>query len=155
MLCIFQGQSGKILGRLPYILPGKEIPNGFEKANICDNSVNIQLPRSGFDELEGTVLCFVVAPSEYSNHYGIDISLFNLDGLRKHSDNNGNYSGSEYGKLESHHLWLQYLSFNGLPGRSIDEKGFHQVGFTIVTPNVVETVGFCLVNKRDVEDSYQ
>ena len=157
MLCIFQVQSGKILGRLPYILPGKEIPNGFEKANIRDNSVTIQLPWSGFDELEGTVFCVVFAPSEHSNHScGFHIDLIELDGLQAHVNSSGLYFGSQYGKLESHHLWLLYLSFNDLPGRSIDEKGFHQVGFTIFTQNVeVETVGFRLVNKRDVEDFYQ
>nr|XP_023913180.1 TMV resistance protein N-like [Quercus suber] len=152
-----QGRSGKILGRLPYILPGKEIPNGFEKANIRDNSVNIQLPRSGFDELEGTVFCVVFAPSEHSDiAYGFRIDLIELDGLHAHVNSSGLYFWSQYGKVESHHLWLLYLGFNGLPGRSIDEEGFHQVGFTIFTQNVeVETVGFRLVDKRDVEDFYQ
>ena len=96
MLCIFQVLSGKLVGRLPYVLPGKEIPNGFEKANIRDSSVlaslsfhrldysvNIQLPRSGFDELQAILLCVVFVPCEHFNPYNnlIEIKLIKVDGI--------------------------------------------------------------------------
>ena len=88
--------SGKLVGRLPYVLPGKEIPNGFEKANIrdssvlaspsihrCDYSVNMQLPRSGFDELRAILLCVVFVPCEHFNPYNnlIEIKLIKVDGI--------------------------------------------------------------------------
>ena len=36
ILCIFQGQSGKLLGRLPCIIPGSEILTWFKEVNICE-----------------------------------------------------------------------------------------------------------------------
>ena len=96
MLCIFQVLSGKLVGRLPYVLPGKEIPNGFEKANMRDGSVlaslsfhrldysvNIQLPRLGFDELRAILLCVVFVPCEHFNPYNnlIEIKLIKVDGI--------------------------------------------------------------------------
>ena len=162
MLCIFQVLSGKLVGRLPYVLPGKEIPNGFEKANMRDGSVlaslsfhrldysvNIQLPRSGFDELRAILLCVVFVPCEHYNHsyYLIEIKSNKVWFQR---------IASEGGEIESHHLALSlhYLNFFDLetPGWSIDEKGFHEVEFTITTRSVeVETVGFRLLNKQDIK----
>ena len=150
------------MGRLPYVLPGKEIPNGFETANIrdslvlaspsfhrCDYSVNMQLPLSGFDELQAILLCVVFVPCEHYNHpYKTLIEI-------KSNKVWFQRIASEYGKIESHHLALSlhYLNFFDLetPGWSIDEKGFHEVEFTIATRNVeVETVGFRLLNKQDI-----
>ena len=96
MLCIFQVLSGKLVGRLPYVLPGKEIPNGFEKVNMRDGSVlaslsfhrldysvNIQLPRLGFDELRAILLCIVFVPCEHFNPYNnlIEIKSIKVDGI--------------------------------------------------------------------------
>ena len=96
MLCIFQGLGDKLEWNLSSILPGKEIPNGFEKANIRDSSVlaslsfhrldysvNIQLPRSGFDELRAILLCIVFVPCEHFNPYNnlIEIKLIKVDGI--------------------------------------------------------------------------
>ncbi|KAM4085496.1 hypothetical protein ACJW30_10G032400 [Castanea mollissima] len=154
--------SGKLVGRLPYILPGKEIPNGFEEANIRDSSivafpsfhrrdysVNIQLPRSGFDELRAILLCVVLVPCEHYNHpykITIEIKSIKVDGIWY----------KRFASIESHHLALSlhYLNFFDLenPGWSIDEKGFHEVEFTIATRYVeVETVGFRLLNKQDIK----
>ncbi|XP_030949453.1 uncharacterized protein LOC115973567 isoform X1 [Quercus lobata] len=138
--CVKGLTSGKLVGRLPYVLPVKQIPNGFEKANIrdssvlaspsfhrCDYSVNMQLPRSGFDELWAILLCVVFVPCEHYNHshYLIEIKSNKVWFQR---------IASEYGKIESHHLALSlhYLNFFDLetPGWSIDEKGFHEVEFT-------------------------
>ena len=149
------------MGRLPYVLPGKEIPNGFEKANIRDSSVlaspsfhrgdysvNMQLPRSGFDELRAILLCVVFVPWEHYNHLPVIEIKSNKVWFQR--------IGSEYGKIESHHLALSlhYLNFFDLetPGWSIDEKGFHEVEFTIATRGVeVEKVGFRLLNKQDIK----
>ena len=151
------------MGRLPYVLPGKEIPNGFETANIrdslvlaspsfhrCDYSVNMQLPLSGFDELQAILLCVVFVPCEHYNHpYKTLIEI-------KSNKVWFQRIASESGKIESHHLALSlhYLNFFDLetPGWSIDEKGFHEVEFTIATGSVeVETIGFRLLNKQDIK----
>ncbi|XP_030948230.1 disease resistance protein TAO1-like [Quercus lobata] len=165
--------SGKLVGRLPYILPGKEIPNGFEKANIrdssvavspsfhrCDYSVNMQLPWSGFDELRAILLCVVVVPCEHYNHPSmIEIKSIKVDGFNRDLGSKKwryHFTESKYGKLESPHLWLPYLTSYGLktPGWSIDENGFHEVEFTISTWKVeVETVGFRMLNMQDMKDS--
>ena len=96
MLCIFQGLGDNLEWNLSSILPGKEIPNGFEKANmrdgsvlaslsfhILDYSVNIQLPRSGFDELRAILLCIVFVPCEHFNPYNnlIEIKSIKVDGI--------------------------------------------------------------------------
>ena len=61
---------------------------------------------------------------------------------------------SEYGKVESHHLWLHSVSKSNFrlpktPGCSIDKKGFHQdqVELEIVTGGFleVEKIGFRVI----------
>ena len=58
---------------------------------------------------------------------------------------------SEYGKVESHHLWLHSVSKHlfrlpKTPGCSIDKKGFHQVELEIKTVGLeVEKIGFRVV----------
>nr|POE55436.1 hypothetical protein CFP56_61686 [Quercus suber] len=55
---------------------------------------------------------------------------------------------SEYGKVESHHLWLHSMSKEHFrlpktPGCSIDNKGFHKVELEIETQGLeVEKIGF-------------
>nr|POE55442.1 disease resistance protein tao1 [Quercus suber] len=55
---------------------------------------------------------------------------------------------SEYGKVESHHLWLHSMSkehfrLQKTPGCSIDNKGFHKVELEIETQGLeVEKIGF-------------
>ena len=160
VLCIFQGLGDTLGWRFSSILPGKEIPNGFEKANIrdssvlaspsfhrCDYSVNIQLPLSTFDDLQAIILCVVFVPCEHYNHLPVIEIKSNKVWFQR--------IASEYGKIESHHLALSlhYLNFFDLetPGWSIDEKGFHEVEFTIATRGVeVETIGFRLLNKQDI-----
>ncbi|KAK9984835.1 hypothetical protein SO802_034360 [Lithocarpus litseifolius] len=160
-----------------YIIPGREIPKWFEKVNICDTSVGpcyktkkvkIQLPgsRSGCDEWRGIVLCVVFLPSERHHRYqqnhhirvnGCQMRCFDFE---PYPDTWLNFT-SEYGKVESHHLWLQSVSKNNfrLPktlGRSIDKKGFHQVELEIQTRGLeVEKIGFRVVYKQDIEDPNQ
>ncbi|XP_030949446.1 uncharacterized protein LOC115973330 [Quercus lobata] len=95
---MFQGQSSQQVPK-GYIIPGREIPKWFEKANISDTlvasryyssvgptiikKVKIQLPGSGSgsgcDEWWGIVLCFVFKPTEERNHdYQLDY-LFEVD----------------------------------------------------------------------------
>ena len=142
--------------------------------------VKIQLPGSGSgcDEWRGIVLCVVFLPPErhhryqldhryqyhychpldqrYANHYNKHLGhtiMVKLEiGSRYH------YCcytvpelTSEYGEVESHHLWVRSLSKNKFrlpktPGRSIDKKGFHQVELEIVAKRFeVEKIGFRVV----------
>ena len=168
MVCIFQGQSGKQFEKW-YIIPGREIPKSFEKVNICDtsvfncserNEVKIQLPLpgsgSGFDEWWGIVLCVVFLPTECHQvllqRRQITVGGLVLSYLPLYRIPLG--ITSEYGKVESHHLWLcsfskLYLPRNRLaktPGCSIDKNGFHQVELKINAWGLeVEKIGFRVV----------
>ena len=113
--------------------------------------MNMQLPRSGFDELRAILLCVVFVPCEHYNHFDI-WNVIEIKSIKVWFQR----IASEGGEIESHHLALSlhYLNFFDLetPGWSIDEKGFHEVEFTIATRNVeVETVGFRLLNKQDIK----
>ena len=159
MLCIFQGRT------LSSILPGKEIPNGFEKANIrdssvlaspsfhrCNYSVNIQLPLSTFDDLQALILCVVFVPCEHYNHPEIKIKSIKVNGHKGFFLWKTMRPDLKYGKFESHHLWLSRHSLPFDYGWSIDEKEFHEVEFTIASWSVeVETVGFRFLSCYDLD----
>ena len=117
--------------------------------------VKIQLPGSGsgFDEWRGIVLCVVFLPTERNLcQRGNYIAVTGLFG-----SNCGPYAQtcpkfmSEYGKVESHHLWLHSVSKHlfrlpKTPGCSIDKKGFHQVELEIKADRwEVEKIGFRVV----------
>ena len=171
LVCIFQVQSGKQFEKC-YIIPGREIPKWFEKVNICDTSVvpryhlgpgrtykikkvKIQLPGSGSgsgsgsgcDGWRGIVLCVVFLPTE--RHHGhIRLNGCRMGGCYSKYASTWAEFTSEYGKVESHHLWLHSVPKNDFrlpktPGCSIDKKGFHQVELEIATEGVeVEKIGF-------------
>ena len=140
--------------------------------------VKIQLPGSGCDEWRGIVLCVVFSPpklphrDELDNRYhyherqsddqNLDVYFFRHLGhtIRVKLEIGSRYHymcytdpefTSEYGEVESHHLWLHTLSKKEfcLPetaGRSIDKKGFHQVELEIQTKRLeVEKIGFRVV----------
>ena len=174
----FQGQSSQEF-EICCIIPGREIPKWFEKVNICDTSVDdenyktkkvkIQLPGSGSgcDEWRGIVLCVVFLPPERHHRYQLENRYHYYSGGDPRY-RRPNYSirvllvnyyrcftepefTSEYGEVESHHLWLHSLSKNKFclpktPGRSIDKKGFHQVELEIQSHGLeVEKIGFRVV----------
>ena len=69
---------------------------------------------------------------------------------------------TNYGKVESPHLWLLYLSTRysgsnwGETFSQIDANGAHQFEIEISSPEYeVEKVGFHLVYKQDIEDPNQ
>ena len=142
--------------------------------------VKIQLPGSGSgcDEWRGIVLCVVFLPPERHHRYQLDHryqSHYYLDLGRRYYDHYFHHLGhsirvkleigsryhyrcytmpeftSEYGEVDSHHLWLHSLSKNEFclpktPGRSIGKKGFHQVELEIQTKRLeVEKIGFRVV----------
>ena len=140
--------------------------------------VKIQLPGSGCDEWRGIVLCVVFSPPKLPDRYQLD-SRYQYHTYRSYdqkfrdhyyhhlghsirvkSETGSGYQyscytdpefTSEYGEVESHHLWLHTLSKKEfcLPetaGSSIDKKGFHQVELEIQTRRLeVEKIGFRVV----------
>ena len=174
MVCIFQGQSSNHFDKC-YCIPGREIPSWLEKVNICDTKVDkiykvkIQLPGSGCDEWSGIVLCVVFLPTECSQHHswfredGCEVAQCPTCGIRVGGPQVCVYDGvlllhtgfefySEYGKVESHHLWLHSMSkirfrLPKTPGCYIDKNGFRQVELEISTWGglEVEKFGFRVV----------
>ena len=61
MICIFQGQSGRLPDQLEIIVPGREIPKWFNQ-ECTGHELNIQVPSCGSDELIGIAMCVVFAP---------------------------------------------------------------------------------------------
>ena len=140
MLCIFQGPSGKLFGRLPCIIPGSEIPTWFKEVNICEepgsvvtsegfrsrvsqalnmNQIfktkkeNIQVPFDTCDEWIGIVLCVVFVPSKrHQCPFQIGVDSIEVDSIESNEMGLPSYPSikEKYGKLESHHLWFVYLS---------------------------------------------
>ena len=185
MCCIFQGQSGKLLGRrLPSIIPGSEIPTWSKEVNICEDpyssfvtssifqrylylrrfpnlnqifkikKVNIQVPFNECDEWSGIVLCFVFERHQHPSL--INFQSIKVDGFQTNCCPFDFDTGEKYGKLESLHLGLLYLSnlHNWkTPCVSIDAKEFHQVEIKIaITGFEVEKIGVRLVYKEDIVD---
>ena len=120
LVCIFQVQSSKQFEKC-YIIPGREIPKWFEKVNTCDTSdvpnylgtgstnkikkVKIQFPGSGCDGWRGIVLCVVFLPTERGH---IRLIGCRMGGCYSQYASTWAEFTSEYGKVESHHLWLLY-----------------------------------------------
>ena len=136
MLCIFQGQSGRLPNMLEIIIPGGEIPKGFSPARfilkspprsklqvLTGHTWKIQLVSScGCDELMGIALCIVFVPNgSYQSSCAFEVHGFR-GAVPVKSDFAINYGKFEsptmlesgfmtnYGKVESPHLWLLYLS---------------------------------------------
>ena len=142
-----------------------KVGTDYMEENYKIKKVKIQLPGSGSgcDEWRGFVLCVVFLPIGHQPRYRYqhDDDRYHVEhGIRvKYVKGLGKYYGcytwpefsSVYGEVESHHLWLHSLSKNKFclpktPGRSIDKKGFHQVGLEIQTKRLeVEKIGFCVV----------
>ena len=137
ILCIFQGQSGKLLARsLPSIIPGSEIPSWLRELKIWEEphssfvksqssrkfrfdhaivnrfktkKVNIQVPCNGCNEWEGILLCLVFVPRERPRRpSNIDVYSIEVDGRPKDFGPFRHFVGFNHCKFESHHLWLVY-----------------------------------------------
>nr|XP_023891406.1 TMV resistance protein N-like [Quercus suber] len=122
--------------------------------------VNIQVPFNECDGWRGIVLCFVFVPSERHQRPSlINFQSIKVDGFQTNCCPFDFDVGEKYGKLESHHLGLLYLSnlHNWrTPCVSIDAKEFHQVEIKIaITGFEVEKIGVRLVYKEDIVDLNQ
>ena len=95
-------------------------------------------------------MCVVFLPTE--RHHGhIRLNGCRMGGCYSKYASTWAEFTSEYGKVESHHLWLHSVPKNDFrlpktPGCSIDKKGFHQVELEIETEGLeVEKIGFRVV----------
>ena len=173
MVCIFQGQTQKsyiIPGReipkwFEEVNKWDTLVDPRRYSNmipVAIKKVKLQLPLVG-DDRRRVVLCVLFLPIERHHRHQLD-RLINVDGclmsystygrgdeiwLKFTSESLGEvtctYCLSEYGKVESHHLWLGEIQFYlpETPGCSIGKNGFHQVELEIETQGmVVEKIGF-------------
>ena len=139
ILCIFQGQSGKLLvRRLTSLIPGSEILSWLKEVKICEEpyssfvtslsfhryrshyanvnrifkikKVNIQVPFNGCNEWKGILLCLVFVPLE-RHWYPSEIYVYSVQ-VDGHQGDLMPFMcciGERYCKFESHHLWLVYF----------------------------------------------
>ena len=175
MVCVFQGYPLMfyiIPGReIPKWFEEMKICYTLPSSQWCNQSpvtvikVKLQLPLVG-DNPRGVVFCLLFLPTKRDDKYKrrriIDMNGCPMSSsLSRYEDsiwffflseNVGEltcgYYLSEYGEVESHHLWLGKLSFYlpETPGCSIDKNGFHQVELEIDTQGMqVEKMGFRVV----------
>ena len=112
MICMFQ----KYFNRFNYLeIPGSEIPNWFSHQKV-GASMNLQVPSDLFYKCMGIYVCAVHV---FRQHHPLD--QFALYMLRCSVEVNGVqldggslllFEGGKFGKIESHHRYLKYLSFS-------------------------------------------
>ncbi|XP_030971320.1 TMV resistance protein N-like isoform X2 [Quercus lobata] len=157
---LLQGQSGRLPDKLEIIIPGSEILEWFNH-EIMGHKVNLQVP-CGFDELMGIALCVVFERNE-PHQYPRDCQLsclLNVNGCQIKNPEVFKFT-EKYGKVESHHLWLLYLSscylscyrdsgsdWNKACSQT-DANGFYQLNIEISSWNLkVEKIGFSLLSNK-------
>nr|XP_023918696.1 protein SUPPRESSOR OF npr1-1, CONSTITUTIVE 1-like [Quercus suber] len=154
-----QNGSNMLQGLPNIVIPGGEIPKWFSHERRGDS---MQLPFRGFDELIGIALCVVFVPNG-SRQYHIYQNFkcnFWLNGLYIADFAQSYYFRTEFGRVESPHIWLLYLpthhfiSNRGKIHSLIDAYGFSQLEIKIYV-EVVEKIGVRLVYKQDMEDPNQ
>ena len=109
MLCIFQGQCGRLPDIFDIIIPGSEIPKWFNH-EFVGHELKIQVPY-GCDELMRIELRVVFLVPKVS-HTFIDFLLtcwIKVNGFERASPICSSFR-TTYGKVRSHHLWLLYRS---------------------------------------------
>ena len=148
------------------IIPGREISKWFSHQSV-GTSVNLQVP---LDKLKGVVVCVVFVLRQhhplhqlhinYEGSYRISHRLWCF--LKANRDESelilGCFSFSEeFGKIESHHLYLGYYPYN-LNWSQVDANGLGQIeiGFKTEGPGLeVTKCGAHWVYEQDIEDLNQ
>uniref|UniRef100_A0A7N2MZ71 TIR domain-containing protein n=1 Tax=Quercus lobata TaxID=97700 RepID=A0A7N2MZ71_QUELO len=152
--------GGNTFKGLPHvIIPGSEIPKWF---NLECRGDNIQVSFAGCDKLMGIALSVGFVPNgsrQYYSDWQLSCS-FHVNGFKIAYFIQSYYLMTKYGKVESPHLWLLYLSTHhsvsnwGKICSHIDANGFSQLEIKILVDSVeVEKIGVHLVYKQDIEDS--
>ena len=154
MLCIFQGQSGRLPDIFDIIIPEFYFPEGcfpkrFEHESVS-HELKVQVPY-GCDELMRIELCVCFSVAEASNDFLLTCWI-KVNGFESTSPIRSSFRAN-YGRVSSHHLWWLYLSpryFDSQWGenfRQIDGNGSNKIEIRISTSNnlEVEKVG---IHKR-------
>ena len=155
MLCIFQGQRGRLPDIFDIIIPGSEIPKWFID-EFVGHELKVQVPY-GCDELMGIELCIVFSVPKVSHPF-TDFLLtcwIKVNGFERASPIRSSFR-TKYGKVKSPNLWLLYLSphyFNSQWGKNfhqIDANGPNKIVIRISTSNNLEVakIGMHLVYKQ-------
>ncbi|XP_030926111.1 disease resistance-like protein DSC1 isoform X1 [Quercus lobata] len=155
---MFQGLSGRLPDLLEIIIPGREIPKWFNH-ECMGHKLNIQVPSSECDDVMEIALCAAFVPKKRLPRFSICQLSCSLNGVQmKHRV----YFGfrTNYGIIESHHLWLLYYSNytlnDGRISSEIDANGFCQLNIKIDSQSFeVKKIGVRLVYRQDTEDPYQ
>ncbi|KAL4607616.1 hypothetical protein ACB092_09G188500 [Castanea dentata] len=156
----FQSSSNMLQGLPNTIIPGGKIPKWFSLE--CQGG-NIGVSFRGCDDLMGIALCIVLVPNGSEVlplTYDLYINEFQIAYFVQ-------YLWPKYGKVESPHLWLLYLSsqYFGSDWCKIlshtDANGFSQLEMKLFANRVgvekigVEKIGVHLVYKQDIIDPNQ
>ena len=124
MLCIFQGQSGKLPDIFDIIIPEGHFPKRFEHESIS-HELQVQVPY-GCDELMGIELCvgFSIPKVSYTSEDFLLTCWIKVNGFESASPIRSSFR-TNYGVVSSLHLWQLYLSphyFDSQWG-----ENFHQI----------------------------
>ena len=140
MLCIFQGQSGKLPDIFDIIIPEGHFPKRFGHESVS-HELKVQVPY-GRDELMGIELCVCFSITKPSKDFLLTCWI-KVNGFESASPIRSS-SRVNYGSVSSHHLWQLYLSphyFDSQWGenfRQIDGNGSNKIEIRISTSNNLE-----------------
>ena len=147
MLCIFQGQSGKLPDSFDIIIPEGHFPEGrfpkrFEHESVS-HELKVQVPY-GRDELMGIELCVCFSVTEASEDFLLTCWI-KVNGFESASPIRSSFRAN-YGRVSLRHLWWLYLSpryFDSQWGENfcqIDGNGSNKIEIRIITSNNLEKV---------------
>ena len=142
MLCIFQGQSGRLPDIFDIIIPDGYFPKWFNfKYESRSHELKVQVPY-GCDELMGIELCVCFSVPKASKDFQLTCWI-KVNGFERASPIRYSFRAN-YGKVSSRHLWWLYLSpcyFNSQWGENfhqIDGNGSNKIAIRISTSNNLE-----------------
>ena len=142
MLCIFQGQSGKLPDIFNIIIPEGRFPERFEHESVS-HELKVKVPY-GRDELMGIELCICFSNVKASKDFQLKCWI-KVNGFESPSpicsSFRANYGGVRF---SSRHLWRLYLSphyFDSQWGENfcqIDGNGSNKIEIRISTSNILK-----------------
>ena len=145
MLCIFQGQSGKLPDSFDIIIPEGHFPEGcfpkrFEHESVS-HELKVQVPY-GRHEWMGIELCVCFSVTEASKDFLLKCRI-KVNGFQSASPICSSFRAN-YGRVCSRHIWQLYLSpqyFHSQWGENfcqIDGNGSNKIEIRISTSNNLE-----------------
>ena len=142
MLCIFQGQSGRLPDIFDIIIPDGYFRKWFNfKYESSSHELKVHVPY-GCDELMGIELCICFSVLKASKDFQLTCWI-KVNGFESVSPIRYSFRAN-YGKVSSRHLWWLYLShhyFNSQWGENfhqIDGNGSNKIAIRISTSNNLE-----------------